>query len=777
MVLRGANPLPSPMRRILFALVVLAGIFTPVAAHALTSGCYTYTVSGSSATITDATACTGVIIVPSTLGGNTVVALGAYAFRGAATLTSVTLPDTVVTLNSYTFYQLPQLTYLNLGNGVATLSFTNVMDCPLLSTLLLGTGFRTLGSYATSGDSSLKTLNLPSGTTTLNTYAFGNNSSVVTVTIPASVATVQTYAFLNSSLTNITYAGYAGPVISQLISTFGNCGWSGPAACTTGPAFYLSSISGLASTRSTFSGYSITTTRGTGTIYSIDPAISNGLSFNTTTGRISGRPTVDAGPVTYTITGTNSSGYSTATYTISVDSTHQYIICDPFFMITTLHVRPNDSLIFSTCPGPGESVNGVNSNVISLVGIDLSFRQSTFTIFISNSVSPGTFVNAFTLNAFNQSTQFNIIVDVAGPAAPAFTFSSSSETATVGTAIASYSISSTGGPIDSYSISPDISVTPNNGLSFNTSTGLITGTPTVAASAVTYAITGTNTSGSATATYSVAAITPPAISISHGKIAMSISQSTLSGGAGAIGEVTLDAPIICANQSGSCEVTISMTSNNPTRLSISPQSLTWSATTWARPQFFIINSSLTGMTAASEIVTVSTTSAISQSEYYLGFAIPRILFTVNNPNWVAPVPVPVPVPDPVQQSKISGITPTTGVAGTPVTVTASGNFVEKISAIQIDGIRIAVGSWTQTPTSVTFTIPNKSAGSYSIQIYNGSAPVLAAQRFTVTAVPIPASLNPAPKQKKIYISCAKPGHGTRIAYGVNPVCPAGYVKK
>jgi hypothetical protein len=357
--------------------------------------------------------------------------------------------------------------------------------------------------------------------------------------------------------------------------------------------------------------------------------------------------------------------------------------------------------------------------------------------------------------------------------APSFSLTTSSETATVGTAIASYSISSTGGTINSYSISPDISVTPNNGLSFNTSTGLITGTPTAAASAVTYTITGTNTSGSATATYSVAAITPPAISISHGKIAMSISQSTLSGGAGAIGEVTLDAPIICANQSGSCEVTISMASDNPTRLSISPQSLTWSATTWARPQFFIINSSLTGMTAASEIVTVSTTSAISQSEYYLGFAIPRILFTVNNPNWVAPVPVP----DPVQQSKISGITPTTGVAGTPVTVTASGNFVEKISAIQIDGIGIAVGSWTQTPTSVTFTIPTKSAGSYSVQIYNGSAPVLAAQRFTVTAVPIPASLNPVPKQKKIYISCAKPGHGTRIAYGVNPVCPAGYVKR
>jgi hypothetical protein len=585
------------MRKIIatLGLSIIAGFFSPLTAHALTSGCYTYTVSGSNATITDANSCTGVITVPSTLDGKTVVAIGSHAFGQSSAATSITLPDTVTTLNTYSFYQLPSLTYLNLGNGVATLDSYNVYGCPQLSTLILGSGFRILGKYATTGDSSLTTLNLPSGTTTINTYAFGNNSSVTTVTIPASVVNVQTYAFRNSSLTNITYAGNSADVISQLNSTFGNCGWSAPGA------------------------------------------------------------------------------------------------------------------------------------------------------------------------------------SLSCPVAPAFTISSNSETATVGTPITGYSISSTGGTISSYSISPDISVTPNNGLSFNTSTGLITGTPTAAASAVTYTITGTNTSGSATATYSVAAITPPAISISHGKIAMSISQSTLSGGASVIGEVTLDAPIICANQSGSCEVTISMTSNNPTRLSISPQSLTWSATTWARPQFFTINSSLTGMTAASEIVTVSTTSAISQSQYYLGFAIPRILFTVNNPNWVAPVPDPV--PDPVQQSKISGITPTTGVAGTPVTVTASGNFVEKISAIQIDGIGIAVGSWTQTPTSVTFTIPNKSAGSYSVQIYNGSAPVLAAQRFTVTAVPIPASLNPAPKQKKIYISCAKPGHGTRIAYGVNPVCPAGFVKR
>jgi hypothetical protein len=54
--------------------------------------------------------------------------------------------------------------------------------------------------------------------------------------------------------------------------------------------------------------------------------------------------------------------------------------------------------------------------------------------------------------------------------------SRASETATVGSAIAGYTISSNGGAIASYSISPAI----GNGLSFSTTTGLISGRPTAA---------------------------------------------------------------------------------------------------------------------------------------------------------------------------------------------------------------------------------------------------------------------------------------------------------
>ena len=80
-------------------------------------------------------------------------------------------------------------------------------------------------------------------------------------------------------------------------------------------------------------------------------------------------------------------------------------------------------------------------------------------------------------------------------AAPAFTLSRSAETRTVGILSSGYSISSTGGTIASYSITPTLPA----GLSFSTSTGLISGTPTETKTATTHTVTATNATGSASA--------------------------------------------------------------------------------------------------------------------------------------------------------------------------------------------------------------------------------------------------------------------------------------
>jgi len=87
-------------------------------------------------------------------------------------------------------------------------------------------------------------------------------------------------------------------------------------------------------------------------------------------------------------------------------------------------------------------------------------------------------------------------------AAPAFTLSSSAETRTVNTALTGYSIASTGGLIASYSISP----AEPAGLTFSTSTGLLSGSPTSIASATTYTITATNATGSTSRTFTLTVV-------------------------------------------------------------------------------------------------------------------------------------------------------------------------------------------------------------------------------------------------------------------------------
>jgi len=82
---------------------------------------------------------------------------------------------------------------------------------------------------------------------------------------------------------------------------------------------------------------------------------------------------------------------------------------------------------------------------------------------------------------------------------PKFTLSSSSESLLAGTPLKGYAISSTGGAITGFSINP---LNPA-GTSFDTSTGLLSGTPTTSQAATTYTITGRNAGGSTSTTFTL----------------------------------------------------------------------------------------------------------------------------------------------------------------------------------------------------------------------------------------------------------------------------------
>ena len=98
---------------------------------------------------------------------------------------------------------------------------------------------------------------------------------------------------------------------------------------------------------------------------------------------------------------------------------------------------------------------------------------------------------------------------VSAESAPVFTLSTNVGSVTQCATLAGYTITSTGGAITSYAISP----AAPNGLMFSTTTGQLSGRPEVVTASSVYAITGTNSAGSLTKYFTLTVGAPTAIGI------------------------------------------------------------------------------------------------------------------------------------------------------------------------------------------------------------------------------------------------------------------------
>ena len=88
------------------------------------------------------------------------------------------------------------------------------------------------------------------------------------------------------------------------------------------PVISLSATTETVNLNVAMNGYTVTSTGGTVASYSLTGTLPAGVSFSTTTGRITGTPTVTQTATTYTITATNTSGSTTATFTLTVVRTY-----------------------------------------------------------------------------------------------------------------------------------------------------------------------------------------------------------------------------------------------------------------------------------------------------------------------------------------------------------------------------------------------------------------------------------------------------------------------
>ena len=106
----------------------------------------------------------------------------------------------------------------------------------------------------------------------------------------------------------------------------------------------------------------------------------------------------------------------------------------------------------------------------------------------------------YTITARNSGgTGTTTVTIVVNDAVPVIAYSPSSFTLTKGTAMTTVTPTTSGGAIVSWSISPTLPT----GLAFDTSTGAISGTPTVLSVSAVYTVTATNTGGSDTAAVTI----------------------------------------------------------------------------------------------------------------------------------------------------------------------------------------------------------------------------------------------------------------------------------